>query len=85
MKKVFFLILILNCVVGALSNKNICKISLLLSGDYNDIGVNYMFNYARTQVEKNLNINSIVFTNLENNQNVSVFVFFFFRFFSYFH
>ncbi|EAL71534.1 G-protein-coupled receptor family 3 protein 14 [Dictyostelium discoideum AX4] len=69
MKKVFFLILILNCVVGALSNKNICKISLLLSGDYNDIGVNYMFNYARTQVEKNLNINSIVFTNLENNQN----------------
>ncbi|KAM9971299.1 hypothetical protein ACTFIW_011276 [Dictyostelium discoideum] len=68
MKKVFFLILILNCVVGALSNKNYCKISLLLSGDYNDIGVNYMFNYARTQVEKNLNINSIVFTNLENNQ-----------------
>ncbi|EGC35128.1 hypothetical protein DICPUDRAFT_152547 [Dictyostelium purpureum] len=42
-----------------------CKISLLLSGDYNDMGYNFMMNDARIRTERILGIDTIFYKNLE--------------------
>ncbi|EGC35497.1 hypothetical protein DICPUDRAFT_78826 [Dictyostelium purpureum] len=74
MKKLFifvvvFLLFFIN-IINSQANKK-CKISLLLSGDFNDMGYNFMMNDARIRTERILGVDSIYYVHLEESLDLA--------------
>ncbi|EGC35498.1 hypothetical protein DICPUDRAFT_33314 [Dictyostelium purpureum] len=64
-KLILFIFLIIGLKCSVVQSERKCKISLLLSGDFNDMGYNFMMNDARIRTERILGIESIYYKNLE--------------------